>query len=265
MVLRDTEKNLPVGVHVRRVPDADFDPGRVAERVGRLPEGIRKLDTGPAARAVAALWATVADLQPFALEQLHRVRHYVASDRLLIDATTRRHLELFSNLHDGGTRGTLLELLDHTRTPMGRRRLVQWISEPLLDLEGIRVRQTLVEGWLEPDSRRAHLADALRRVGDLERLLTRSCLPTAGPRDLAGLRDALAGAARVHEIQSLSEDISDLFQHLERVLVENPTLAPRGEPPHRLHPRGGRPRARPDPRRGRGGQRLPRHARGPRA
>jgi len=230
VVLRDTEKNLSLSTPVRRVPDGDFDPERVAERVGRLPEGIHRLDTGPAARAVAALWATVADLQPFALEQLQQVRQYAASERLLLDSTTRRHLELVANLHDGGTRGTLLELLDHTRTPMGRRHLVHWINEPLVNLDGIRARQARVEEWLEPDSRRAQLADALRRIGDLERGLTRCCLPASGARDLAGLRDSLAGVGRVHEVRALSEELSDLRTALEQTLVETPPPAPRGEP-----------------------------------
>ena len=230
VLLRDTEKGLPVRTQVRRVPDADFDLGGVAQRVGRLPEGVHSADTSPLARAVAALWATVANFQPFALEHLLRVRHYTASDRLLLDRTTRRHLELVANLHEGSARGTLLELLDHTRTPMGRRRLVQWINEPLIDLEGIRSRQQRVEEWLEPDTRRVALAEALRRVGDLERLLTRACLPAASPRDLAGLRDALAGVARVHEVRSLTQDLSELRTRLGGVLVEEPAPPPRGEP-----------------------------------
>ncbi|MCZ6714063.1 MAG: DNA mismatch repair protein MutS [Deltaproteobacteria bacterium] len=230
VLLRDTDKSLPVRAQLRRAPDADFDPGQVAERVGRLPDGIHRADTSPLARAVAAVWSMVAELQPFALEQLQRVRRYEASDRLLLDPTTRRHLELVRNLQDGGLRGTLLELLDHSRTPMGHRQLVSWISEPLVDLDRIRSRQQRVEEWLEPDSRRAQLADALRRVGDLERLLTRSCLPVSGPRDLAALRDALAGVQCVQQLRALSEDLSGLQRRLEQTLVEAPPQAPRGEP-----------------------------------
>jgi DNA mismatch repair protein MutS len=230
VVLRDLEKQFSVPAPVRRIPDVDFDPAQVAERVGRLPEGIEALDTTPAARAAAALWAVVASFQPFALEHLHRVRRYTASDHLLLDPTTRRHLELVRNLMDGGVRGTLLERLDQTRTPMGRRRLVHWISEPLMDPEAIRARQERVAAWIEPDSRRHSLAEALRRVGDLERGLVRAGLPSSGPRELAALRDALAGVARVGEVQPLAEDLEDVRSRLERALVESPAPVPRGEP-----------------------------------
>jgi DNA mismatch repair protein MutS len=230
VVQRDTEKDLPVPAPVRRIPDVDFDPALVAERVGRLPEGVTTLDSGPASRAAAALWATAACLQPFALQHIHRVRHYTASDHLLLDPTTRRHLELVRNLRDGGTHGTLVERLDQTRTPMGRRHLTRWISEPLVDPGAIRARQERVGEWLQPDSRRRALAEALRRVGDLERGLVRACLPTSGPRELAALRDALAGVALVQAVQALGEDLAELHACLERTLVENPHPAPRGEP-----------------------------------
>lgn len=230
IVARSGEGELPSDVRVRRVPDADFDLRAVSERLGRLPAGLADGDSTLAARAAAALCATVAALQPGALEQLRSVRRYAASDRLLLDAPTRAHLELFRSLRDGGRRGTLIELLDQTRTPLGRRRLERWLGEPLVDLQAIRERQERVAAWIEPDSRRRALAEALRRVGDLERALARVSLASSGPREFAALRAGLEGVGGVHEIAPLTDALSDCHAELRRVIVDAPGPAPRGEP-----------------------------------
>jgi DNA mismatch repair protein MutS len=223
-------KELPIDVPLRTVSHADFEPAGVSQRLGRLPDGLADDDPGVGARAAAAIWTTVAALQPFALEQLKRVRRYTVQDRMILDPATRRHLELVANLQDGGTRGSLLEQLDRTRTPMGRRLLIQQLGEPLLDPDAIRTRLDAVAAWLEPDSRRRRLADALRRVGDLERLVTRVCLPGAGPRDMAAIRDALSGVAHVHDVAPLAETHADLADLLRRTLVDDPPPPRRGEP-----------------------------------
>jgi DNA mismatch repair protein MutS len=230
IVAREVEKGLPEGIPVRRLPDASFDPAEVLRRVGRLPEGLEPEGTDPASRAAAAIWSTLARLQPFALGQVLELRSYPVTDQLLLDASTRRHLELVANLRDGSTRGTLVEVLDRCRTPMGRRELLRRIGEPLLDPEAISRRQDEVEAWLEPDSRRRALADALRRVGDLERLQTRASLPTSGPRELVALRHGLRGLAGVHALVPLGDTLGDLVEEIERTLVEDPPSAPRGEP-----------------------------------
>ncbi|MBW2279612.1 MAG: DNA mismatch repair protein MutS [Deltaproteobacteria bacterium] len=230
LVLRDAEKGLADALPRRQAPDADFDPAAAERRVGRLPQGLEPAQRDPASRAAAALWVAVATLQPQALEQLRRLRRYVALDRMVLDRSTRRHLELVANLQDGGTRGTLLELLDRTRTPMGRRRLVRWIGEPLVDVEEIAARQDRLQEWIEPDSRRRALAEALRSVGDLERILTRVCLPASGPRDFAGLRASLSGVVAVHEVAPLADPLDELRSALEGALVDDPPPVPRGEP-----------------------------------
>ncbi|MEE8556628.1 MAG: DNA mismatch repair protein MutS [Myxococcota bacterium] len=230
IVARDAEKGLPERVRVRWVPDQSFEPARAAERVGRLPDGLDPESDDPASRAAAAIWSTVADLQPTALAQIDRLRRYRASERLLLDGTTRRHLELFRNLRDGSVQATLLEVVDRTRTPMGHRELVRRLGEPLMDPGAIAERLDQVERWLEPDSERRRLASALKRVGDLERQIVRAALPSAGPRELAALRNGLAGLPAVHAISPLSETLDDLREDLERVLVDDPPPPPRGEP-----------------------------------
>jgi DNA mismatch repair protein MutS len=230
VVALDADKDLVPGARLRPARAADFDPEAVAARTGRLPDGLGAHETSPGARAAAAIWSTVAALQPQTLEQLASVRRYALADRLLVDASTRRHLELFSNLRDGGTRGTLFEGLDRSSTALGRRRLAHWLGEPLLDPAAISARQELVAAWLEPDSRRRELAHALRSVGDLERLCTRACLPSSGPRELANLRASLEAVASVASVAPLRADAADLARELRLALVDDPAPAPRGEP-----------------------------------
>jgi DNA mismatch repair protein MutS len=230
LLVRDAEKELRTSATLRRVADADFDPQAALARVGRLPAGLEVSERGPGARAVAALWLRVAELQPAALDRLGGVRRASTDGHMVLDAPTRRHLELFRSLQDGSRRGTLLELLDRTRTPLGLRLLTRWIGEPLLDPAAIRARQEAIAGWLEPDSRRAALARALRGVGDLERLYTRACLPGAGPRELCALRRSLEGVAAVHAVAPLEAPPLELAAELGRVLVEDPPAPPRGEP-----------------------------------
>lgn len=230
LLARDAEKDLPSGPAVRRVGDADFDPRAVAERIGFLPHGLERDERSNDARAAAALVAAVAELQPAALAQLGALRRYRASEHLLLDRSTRRHLELFQNLRDGGSEGTLFATVDATRTPLGRRRLAAWLGEPLLAPAAIAARQDRVAAWLEPDSRRAALRDALRRVGDLERAATRALLPSGGPRELAQLRACLRGVAEVALVTALGDELASLCADLARVLVDEPSPAPRGEP-----------------------------------
>ncbi len=230
LIARDVEKDLPRGVAVRRAADADFEPRAVADRIGRLPHGLDANETCAAARAAAALFAMVARLQPASLSQLGELRRYRVAEFLTLDRATRRHLELFENSHDGGREGTLFAALDETRSPLGRRRLATWLGEPLLDPVAIGSRQDRVAAWLEPDSAREKLRDALRSVGDLERALSRATLPTGGPRELAQLRACLCGVARVAGAAPISDPLDDVRVELERVLVDEPPPAPRGEP-----------------------------------
>jgi DNA mismatch repair protein MutS len=230
ILARDVEKGLPQAIPARRVEDATFDPAEVERRVGRLPEGLEAASEDLASRAAAAVWAAVARLQPFALAQIESVSRYRVAERMTLDPATRRHLELVSNLRDGTTHATLIEGLDRTRTPMGRRELARRIGEPLVDPDGIVRRLDEVEAWLEPDSHRRAVGDALRKVGDLERLLTRTTLPSSTPRDFAGLRATLRGLAGLHEIAPLSDDLADLRADLEETLVDEPPPPPRGEP-----------------------------------
>src|SRR5262249_62292786 len=109
---------------------------------------------------------------------------YALAGVLRLDAATRRNLELLQTLA-GERRGSLLWVLDETATPMGARRLREWLLYPLLDPGAIGVRLDAIEDLVERVELRAALRATLRGIGDLERLAARGGARAAGPRDLA--------------------------------------------------------------------------------
>jgi DNA mismatch repair protein MutS len=176
------------GLVVTPVSPESFDPAAAPAQ----PPGFDAGSDDGAMRAAAAILRYLGALQPFALRHAARLRRYALGDAMLLDAATRGHLELFESAVDRSRRGTLIERLDATLTPMGARRLARWLGYPLVDVSAIEARQDAVAWLAERDRRRAGLRERLRRVRDLERLLAKTARPTATPRDLAALRASLA-------------------------------------------------------------------------
>jgi DNA mismatch repair protein MutS len=226
------------------VDAASFAPGAAPAR----PEGFDPGAADAATRAAAAVLAYLGALQPFALRHAARLRRYALGDAMVLDAATRAHLELFESAADRTRRGTLIERLDATLTPMGARRLARWLGYPLLDPAAVRARQDAVAWLAEGDRRRAAIRERLRPVRDLERGLAKAARPTATPRDLAALRaslgalPALAAAFAPGEGDAwlpgaegapppslpVPEPVEAAFRLLEEALVDEPPALPRG-------------------------------------
>jgi DNA mismatch repair protein MutS len=144
-----------------------------------------------AIRAAGALLGHLKDAQRADLRHVTRVQVHAPGDGMGLDEVTRRTLEIVANARDGGRDGTLLEVVDQTRTALGGRLLRDWLLRPLLERAAIEERLDAVGLLVERPAERAALATALDRVHDLERLLARAVLGTAGARDLVALRDSL--------------------------------------------------------------------------
>lgn len=170
------------------VDPASFLPGAAPAR----PDGFDPAASDAATRAAAAVLTYLGALQPFALRHAARLRRYALGDAMVLDAATRAHLELVESSVDRTRRGTLIERIDATLTPMGARRLARWLAYPLLDPDAIRARQDAVAWLAERDRQRSRIRERLRPVRDLERGLAKAARPTATPRDLAALRASLA-------------------------------------------------------------------------
>jgi DNA mismatch repair protein MutS len=194
--------------------------------------------------AASAVLAYLEANQPAAAKLAPRLRRYALADTMILDAATRRHLELFESAEDRSRRGTLIERIDETITALGARRLAHWLAYPLLAPAAIRARQHGVAWLAERDRARARLRGALGAVRDLERQLAKCARPGCEPRDLASLRASLAalpevrralasdGAALLAEEapQSLTlpEPLPELVQLLLDAVVDEPRPLPRG-------------------------------------
>jgi DNA mismatch repair protein MutS len=192
-----------------------------------------------AAAAAGAALRYVRETQLRDLSHVTTLRTRVAGDGLAVDAGTRRNLELVETLADGSRRGTLLGVLDETRTAMGARALREWILRPLTNLERIQDRLDAVEELAFRTIERGRFREAMGEVQDLDRIMGRVSLGTAGPRDLAALARSLralpaACACLVEcvaplvrgELKDLDPPL-DVADAIARVVVDEPPASVR--------------------------------------
>ncbi len=226
-----------------RVPEAALtpvDPAVFERRDERL------VGPGASGRAAAAVLAFLEANQPFALRHGPELRRYRLGDAMVLDAATRTHLELFESLEDRSRKGTLIDRIDATVTPLGARRLARWVAYPLLDCSEIRSRQDAVAFLADRDRSRGRLRKALAGVRDLERILAKVTRPGAQPRDLAALRSSVSAlpgvaAAFVDEEEELlpgeasrlpalvlPQPLPEVEELLQEAIVDDPRVVPRG-------------------------------------
>ncbi len=198
-VLYPDTQRLPDGYlgHSTPWPRWRFEIGRCQEHlrqhfaVGSLDGfGLRGLNL--ATCAAGAVLQYISDTQPSALKLLVGLSTYSLSDFMILDAATRRNLELTETLRGNTTKGSLLAILDHTVTPMGRRLILQWVNKPLLDVESIRARQEGVSYFFKDGLLRSETRAGLKPLGDLERLVNRVVSAAAQPRDLVSVLSTLS-------------------------------------------------------------------------
>jgi DNA mismatch repair protein MutS len=155
---------------------------------------------GDAVRAASAILAYVQAMQPSALSLLTRLHGYTSGEFMTLDEATRRNLELTETMRGGDAHGSLLGVLDDTRTPMGGRLLRRWLNQPLLDVNAINQRLDAVQLLHDNTVLRLEVREHLRHIGDLERWTNRVIQGIAQPRDLVGMREVLARVPALNEV-----------------------------------------------------------------
>ncbi|MEW5717715.1 MAG: DNA mismatch repair protein MutS [Chloroflexota bacterium] len=155
-----------------------------------------------ATRAAGALVQYLQDNQKAALAQLTALKTYSTHAFMTLDPATRRNLELTQTIRGGAVKGSLLGVLDETRTAMGARLLREWLTQPLLDLNALNARLDRVDAFYRDTARREALRDLLKRVSDLERLTNRVAQGIATPRDVVAIRASLEVVPRIVEVGS---------------------------------------------------------------
>lgn len=191
--------------------------------------GVEQAEVGLCAAGCVLHYAQ--ETQRTALPHVQSIQLQQNSETVLLDAATRRNLELTQNLA-GGTEATLAAVLDKCVTPMGSRLLKRWIHQPIRDLNKLQKRQDVI-ATLQESGLIESLQPCLQQVGDMERILARVALRSARPRDLTRLRTALAQipilvnyaqnqtACLVQTMAQLA-DFSELQSLLERAIIDNP-------------------------------------------
>jgi DNA mismatch repair protein MutS len=228
-----------VGAAVHRGSDIAFTE-EASERILKDQFSVVSLEGfGISGRTLAVSAAGAAvdylrETQRGALAHLEGLTYFGEDQYMVLDGTAQRNLELVRSLRDGTTRGTLLGVLDRTRTAMGGRLLRRRLLQPLMDVEGIKVRLDQVEALMGATIPRGDLREALSDLHDLERLASRVASGYATPRDLGALRGSLeivpkvlATARSVGEgpIDALADGLDEqpeLRDLLTRALVDNP-------------------------------------------
>ena len=174
------------------------------------------------------------ETQRTALPHLRSLHWQRQDETVILDAASRRNLELDTNL-SGGRDNTLLSVIDRCHTAMGSRLLNRWVNRPLRSLDNLQQRQDAIAVLLDGYGFE-RLQPVLKSIGDLERILARIGLRSARPRDLARLRDALASLPTLHEalgepelphlarLAAQIQNFPDLTDWLQRALVENPPM-----------------------------------------
>ncbi|MFT7007983.1 MAG: DNA mismatch repair protein MutS [Colwellia sp.] len=184
--------------------------------------------------AAGCLFQYVKDTQRTALPHIRAIVSESASLGVVLDAATRRNLELTQNLH-GGTDNTLAAVLDKSSTPMGSRLLKRWLHFPLRDLTTLNNRYSAIEKILATDLHN-DIQPILKGLGDIERIVSRIALGSARPRDFARLRYALqqlpllqsclipASSGYIDTLAKLIQPIPVIQNLLEQAIIENPPV-----------------------------------------
>lgn len=170
------------------------------------------------------------------ISHINYVHQLDVGNRLILDTASLRHLEITHNLRDGGIKGTLLDVLDRTLTPMGARLLKQWLESPLIDVPHIQRRQMAISELITRISERSELQHYLDSIYDFERIVGRIETGSVSPRDFTSLRESLQVLPQIKRIlgafsglalTSINErihDHQDIYDLLYRAIAEQPAL-----------------------------------------
>ena len=207
-------------------------------RVNSL-EGLGLADLECGTIASGSLLKYLYETQKNSLEQISAIHPYTTGKFMVLDSSTRRNLELVETLREKAKRGSLLWVLDKTKTAMGARMLRSFVEQPLIEKEEIEGRLDAIEELMQRAIDREELREYLNPVYDLERLLTRITYQSANPRDLTAFKSSIGMIPHIRgillelqskEIQGICEDmdtLEDLYTLIDAAIEEEPPITVR--------------------------------------
>ena len=196
--------------------------------------GLSDMDLGLG--AAGALIKYLKDTQKNDLNNIDSVRTYKAAEYMTLDRVSHRHLELIQNQEDQSSSGTLYEILDETKTPMGKRKLRRWILNPLLDAEEVNRRLDVVEYFHDENAARNDFRECLGEVYDIERLANKISLGSANGRDMIALSESLKSIENLKKVlkkptpKALTnlikelDDFKDVIRKIDKSIEEKAPL-----------------------------------------
>jgi DNA mismatch repair protein MutS len=141
--------------------------------------------------AAGAVLQYIQDTQKSVALQISRISVFNPSEFMTLDYATRRNLEILSSMNDQAKEGSLLAILDHTKTPMGSRLFKMWVGRPLRSLHSIQERLSAVKSFVNSGNILQECEYIMKQIGDLERLIAKVCAGRCNPRDLYALKKSL--------------------------------------------------------------------------
>lgn len=178
---------------------------------GGAPERLEIYGDRSAVCAVGGLLAYIYDAQKTDLDHMNTLEYYTEGRFMEFDIQTVRNLEIMQTLRNQEKKGSLLWVIDKTRTPMGSRLMRSWLSKPLLNAAAIKRRQNAVYSLFSDNVHRGEIIESLKKIGDIERLIGKAVYGSAGGRDLLSMADYLS-------------EIPELLGHLSAVEKKNPYI-----------------------------------------
>ncbi|MGN1013806.1 MAG: DNA mismatch repair protein MutS [Butyricicoccus sp.] len=225
---------------VETLPDELFEPEACRKQVQtRFQEATDEAlgDNIAISCAIGALMQYLAETQKSKLDHLHTLNLYRQGQFMELDMNAKRNLELFETMRTKEKKGSLLWVIDHTKTAMGARMLRQWLNKPLLSPNLIAARQKAVWELKENMIARSDLTELLRRVFDMERLIGRVVYGTANGRDLRSLSSTVALLPEIRSVLSqcsapllevlyeAMDELSDVRSLIEASIIEDPPFS----------------------------------------
>ena len=199
-------------------------------------DGLGLTDFPSGTLAVGALLLYLYETQKNTLDNLTKITPYRSGGYMIIDSATNRNLELIETLREKQKKGSLLWVLDKTKTAMGARLMRNWIEQPLIEKKKIIARQDAVEELYNDMITREEIREYLNAVYDLERLVTRISYRTANPRDLIAFKTSLgmippvkqllsqAKSAELKEIDERMDCLEDIYDLIEKSIQNEPPI-----------------------------------------
>lgn len=237
----DLPENITKLYNCSKIPSSVFEPAFAESNLKAVFEttsldafGYDRYKLG--FRAAGALLSYIWETQKGNMPKFECIKSYELSEYMIVDASTRKNLELTETLREKNKYGSLLWSVDMTKTNMGARLLRNWICQPLKNINDILKRQNAVTELVEKEDLRRNLSGLLSKIYDIQRLSTRISNGSANPRDFISLKTSLAVLPEIFDaakelennpfddIQNYRTDICEYTDLIERTIIDNPPI-----------------------------------------